>query len=67
MPVKGIGQGKMQMNIFRQTAEHICRIGKLALDLFPFLPIIGRNTLSQNEFNLQLLPYYCRPSCSPYY
>jgi hypothetical protein len=58
-------KGKQQAK-FLCRRDYIIRIGKLGLDLFPNLPIIGRNTLSPNEFNLQPLPY-CRPYCGPYY
>ena len=47
MTVMKIGQGKMQMNICILSNPADSRIGKLALDLFPILPIIGRNTYIQ--------------------
>ncbi|HET6984784.1 MAG TPA: acyl-CoA dehydrogenase family protein [Myxococcaceae bacterium] len=38
---------------------------EFAYDLFPIKPIIGRNTLSQNESKLPLS--YCHRYCGPYY
>jgi hypothetical protein len=35
------------------------------LDLFPFPPIIGRNTYTNEHITFSL--HYCRPSCGPYY
>jgi hypothetical protein len=47
MPGRGIGQeGKPGTKCWTRCRENI-RIGKLALDLFPIKPIIGRNTHSQ--------------------
>jgi len=54
MPVKGIGQEGIMANIFIREIKHNIRIGKLALDLFPNLPIIGRNTLSPMSFIFSL-------------
>ena len=59
MTGRGIGQGA-------KCSYKNRRIGKYALDLFPNLPIIGRNTLTPNEFNLQPLAY-CHRYCGPYY
>jgi hypothetical protein len=47
-------------------AVEALRIRQIALDLFPNKPIIGRNTLNQNEFTIQPLPY-CHRYCGPYY
>ena len=69
MPVREIGQeAKNRLhNVFvGYNPVKVLRFRQNALDLFPIKPIIGRNTLSQNEFTIQPLPYPRRYS-GPYY